>query len=169
MGRKWVENLIVEDAKLMFKNFSGKKDIYNGEGERSFNVVLRNTKEQPDLVDSLIEDGWAIKVREPRTPDEDFLYRLPVKVRFDKYPPEVYLVKGRKKELLDETTIGDLDKYRFTRVDLEINPSFWDINGKSGMTAYLRSGFFTVEESPFASRYADYEDAGVDDDYCPFD
>ena len=47
---------MVEDARLIFKNFKGKEGPYNKEGDMNFAVVLdEKTAEQ------MLKDGWNVR------------------------------------------------------------------------------------------------------------
>lgn len=144
------KDLVIEGAKLIFRNFSGKGDQYNREGDRNFNVII----DDENIAKRLAEEGWNIKVRPPREEGDDTLYRMPVKVNFDSdYPPKIWLVTKRATNLLNEDTVGDLDFAEIRNADLIISPYHWEVNGASGIKAYLKTMYVTIEEDVFADKY----------------
>ena len=88
--------------------------------------------------------------------DMPFMH-LPVKVKFNDRGPAVYLKSGGNMRKLDESTVGLLDNVDILSVDLDIRPYDWDVNGKSGRTAYLQSICVTQDVDRFAQRFAEEE------------
>jgi len=145
------KDLIIEGAKIIFRNFSGKPDEYNREGDRNFNVII----EDPDMAKRLADEGWNIKVRLPKEEGDEPLYRLPIKINLKgEYPPKIWLVTRKANTLMTEETIGSLDYAEIKNVDMVITPYFWEVNGKKGIKAYLKNMYVTLEEDPFADKYS---------------
>ena len=142
--------LQIDDAKIIFRNFEGRGDKYNREGDRNFSLLI----EDPDTADALSEKGWNVKIKPGRDEDEGPFMRLPVKVKFTDYGPNVYLVTGDRRNELDEESIGCLDNIDIESVDLDIRPYDWDVNGRTGRTAYLQSMQVVQRIDRFAARYA---------------
>ncbi len=55
----------IEDARLIFRNFTGKEGQYNNEGARNFSVILTD-----DVAVEMLRDGWNVKYLEPREEGE---------------------------------------------------------------------------------------------------
>ena len=146
--------LQIDDAVLMFKNFEGRPDKFNREGDRNFSIRI----DDPEMADALIEQGWNVKIKPPRDDDEGPFMRLPVKVKFSDYGPRV-LLKGIKPDPieLDEESIGMLDQIDIEVADLDIRPFDWEVNGRTGRTAYLQGGHIIQKIDRFAARYSNME------------
>lgn len=146
----------IDEARIIYRNFAGAPSKFNREGDRNFAVVI----EDQDIAEALTEKGWNVKIKPPREEgDEPFMF-LPVKVKFNERGPRVYLqnsLGGRNRVTLDEDTVGILDNVDITNVDLDIRPHDWDVQGKTGRTAYLQSICVTQEVDRFLERYAEQE------------
>lgn len=145
--------LQVDDAVLIFKNFEGRGDKFNREGDRNF--ALRIFDEE--VADRLIDEGWNVKKKPPREDDDAPFMYLPVKVKFNDRGPKVYLKSGARVNELDEESIGIIDDIDIERIDLDIRPYDWEVNGKEGRTAYLHGMDVVQRIDRFAARYAEEE------------
>ena len=138
--------LQIDDARIIYRTFAGRGDKYNREGDRNFAVLIPDE----EIADELTRRGWNVKVKPPREEgDTPFMYR-PVKVKFNDRGPSVYLRTGRVQNRLEEEDIGRLDRIDIIGVDLDIRPYDWEVNGKTGRTAYLQSICVTQDVDRFA-------------------
>lgn len=139
--------LQVDDARIIFRNFRGEGSKFNREGDRNFALLI----DDQGVADALIKEGWNVRIKPPREEgDSPFMY-LPVKVKFSEYGPRVYLRSGNATNRLDEESIDCLDNIDILGVDLDIRPYDWEVQGKTGRTAYLQSICVTQEVDRFES------------------
>ena len=156
--------LQIDDARIIFKNFEGRGDKFNREGDRNFSLLI----EDPDTADAMIKEGWNVRIKPARDEDEPPFMRLPIKVKFSDYGPNVYLITGDRRNELDEESIGCLDNIDIESVDMDIRPYDWEVNGKTGRTAYLQSMQVVQRIDRFAAKYADMRSNNIDDESAPF-
>lgn len=142
--------LQIDDARIVYRNFSGEGDKFNREGDRNFSLVI----DDQELADQLIADGWNVKIKPPRDEDDIPFMHLPVKVKFNDRGPTVRLISGENCVYLNEGTVGCLDDIDIIRIDMDIRPYDWTMNGKTGRTAYLHGISVEQEVNRFAKRYA---------------
>lgn len=140
-----------EDAELIFKNFAGREDRFNREGDRNFAIVV-----PPDVAQQMEQDGWNIKWLEPRDPDEGEEARaiISVAVSYKSRPPRVTMINSVGRTILSESMLELLDYADIELVDVLIRGYDWDVNGKQGTKAYLQTMFVTVHEDELERKYA---------------
>ena len=144
--------LQIDDAVIKFRNFSGRGDKYNREGDRNFALVI----EDEETANALRAEGWNVKIKPPREEGEDPRMHLLVKIKFNDRGPNVYLKSGDRVTQLDEESIGCLDNIDILAVDMDIRPYDWELaDGKCGRTAYLQSMHVTQKVDRFAARYGE--------------
>ena len=122
------ENLVIENARLLFRNFSGRESKYNRAGQRNFCVYIEDAADAQKLID----DGWNVRVRPPRELK---------KVKLDEASIDT----------LDFAEIRNVD-LTIRPYNWVIQEG--TKNEKSGVKAYLRSLYVVIEEDEFAEKYA---------------
>lgn len=149
-------NLVFENCKICSRNFSGKPTQYNKNGGvREFSVMIYDIP----FAERLIADGWNVKIYIPRdmsgNQNGDAVGYLNVAVNFSNIPPRIVMVTSTRQTPLDEETVGMLDYAEIQNVDLEIRPYNWEVNGKHGVKAYVKTMYVTIYEDAFAGKYGD--------------
>ena len=127
--------LQIEDARIIYRNIAGIGSKYNREGDRNFAVIIPNQ----EIADELIADGWAVKIKPPRDEDDSPFMYLPVKVKFNNRGPAAYVKSGNSVQRLNQDTIGMLDEIDIQSVDMDLRAYDWEVNGKTGRSAYLQA------------------------------
>lgn len=142
---------------IIFRNFAGNPDKFHRGGQMpNFWIVLT-----PEKAAELSDIGMNVREKENR--DGDMEYRLQVFIRFDNFPPTVIKVCGNNQIKLDEDTIADLDRDVIEKIDLAISPYRYEMEGRTGIKAYLNKGYFTIVEDRLDRLYS----ANFDDDDQP--
>lgn len=161
MARAMINALNISGAKLKFKNFSGKESKFNKSGARNFCVDL-----DPEDAQKLLAEGWNVRIT-PATDEFPESCYLQVSVNFDgDFPPKILMINSTGKHLLNRDNVDQLDYADIAGADLVIRPYCWEVNGKTGVKAYLKAMYVTIEEDVFAQKYASLE--GPDEDTVPF-
>ncbi len=156
MNAREIPPLNIKGARIVKKNFAGRAEDYNREGNRYFTIRI----DDPTLAESLIEDGWKIREGKRRTEDEDPRWFMDVKVQFNEYfPTKICMYSGDRRKELNEETCPVLDRARIINADMTIRARYWEVNGKTGYKAYLKVLHATIEEEdPWADAYAQYDE-----------
>ena len=143
--------LQIDNCRIVYRNFAGRGDKFNREGDRNFAIVIPDE----DLANRLIDEGWNVKIKAPREEGDDPFITLKVKVKFNNHGPNVYLRSGKNKVRLTEETIGCLDDMYIDHVNLDIRPYDDEINGRPFRAAYLQS--MEVYQNTAMDRFAEEE------------
>lgn len=149
------KTFMVEDAQIIFRNFTGKEGQYNREGDRNFAVILDH-----EIAHQMEEDGWNVRYLQPREEGEQETPYIQVSVNFNNRPPRVVMLTSSSRTNLDEGSVEVLDWADIQTADLIARGYEWTVNGKSGVKAYLQSLFVTIEEDALERKYAINADSG---------
>lgn len=150
-----IKTFMVEDAQIIFRNFTGKEGQYNREGDRNFAVIL-----DPVIAKNMEEDGWNVRYLAPREEGDAETPYIQVSVNYNNRPPRVVLLTSTTRTQLDESMVEVLDWADIKTADLIARGYEWTVNGKSGVKAYLQSLFVTIEEDALERKYAINENPG---------
>lgn len=148
MADNAAKTFMVEDAPIIFRNFSGKEGQYNRQGDRNFSVIL-----PMELAAQMLEDGWNVRYLEAREEGDENTPYISVSVNFKNRPPRVILLTSTSRTQLDEDSVETLDWADIRTADLIARGYDWNVNDKTGTKAYLQSLFVTIEEDALEQKY----------------
>lgn len=156
-----IQNITFEGARLVFRNFSGVEGQFNRKGDRNFCLILEH-----DAAEQMAEQGWNIKTLKPREEDELPQPYIQVTVKFPDErsrarPPKIVMLTSRGKTPISEEMVDVLDWAEFSNVDLIIRPYEWEVNGKTGVKAYVKTLFVTIQEDDLDRKYIDVPDSAT--------
>lgn len=146
----------MDDAQIKYRNFTGRKGPYNAEGDRNFCLDL--TGEDIDL---LMTQGWNVKWTKPKEDGDEISPYLPVSIKYVFKPPRIVVVKSNGQTNLTEDMLDILDYVEFTTVDLIVRGWWWDVQGKGGRKAEVKTMFATIYEDELERKYSQMEEERV--------
>lgn len=152
-----MNNLTIRNARIIFRNFAGKASKFSTEGRRTFSVLI----DDQNLAKSLMDDGWLLKPLRKRDENDPQNYHLPVTVYFGNYPPKVVMINGKNQVDLDESTISMIDYQDILNINLTIRPREYNIAGRRGIKAYLKTMVVTVQEDELLTEIGDLNEEDV--------
>lgn len=147
----------IEDARIFKTNFTGREGIYNRPGSKNFLVAL-----DPQDAKQMDADGWNVKWPKPGEEDEKDPF-ISVQLGYSGgRPPLVVMITSSGRKTLNEKEVEILDSLDLGTVDLICNASHWENSTGSGIKAYLKTMFVTIEEDALMRKYG-MSDIGVGD------
>ena len=149
--------LIMEDARIVFRNFAGEEGMYNREGDRNFCVLL-----EEETAQDMLEDGWNVKRLKPREGNDIGTAYIQVSVGFKGRPPRMVMITSQGRTDLGEDECILFDWADILKCDLIIRPYHWNVNGRTGVKAYLKSIFVIINEDYLELKYADVPVAQIE-------
>lgn len=165
-----MNNVIIENAEIIFSNFSGREGRYNREGNRCFSVMVPDES----LAMQLKEDGWNIKERFINDEPTGRYYINGVNINFDYYikPVIVYVSNGNEivltEELLNSGIAAQLDGRGAERYDVSIRPSARKRpDGTVGIKGYVDEMRIVAKKSLFGQHTENNYEL-PDDEALPF-
>lgn len=154
------DNILIEDARITFKNFSGVGGQYNPEGRRNFTVLL-----DKDAAAYLRGEGWNVRTLTPKDPSDEPQDILQVFLNYkcpERFRPKVVLMQNGRKSVLDEDSVSILDWADIETVDIMIRPYNWEMAGKTGIKAMVSSLYASVVPDELELKYYDVPDSAQD-------
>jgi len=148
------DSVVLKDVRLVFKNFAGKEGKFNSAGDRNFGVLLDDK-----LARAMAKDGWNVKWLKPRDEGDEEQAFIRVSVSYKVRPPRVVMITSNGRTPLHEEQVEMLDWADILKVDLVISPYRWEVGENTGIKAYLKSMFVTIDEDPLEREYAAVENS----------
>lgn len=142
------QNVTLEDIVIAFRNFAGKEDVYNREGDRNFAIILR-----PEEEANLVANGWNVKYLKEREEGDGQQAYIQVAVSYKSRPPKIVMLTTRGKTHLSEDEVELLDWADIETADCVLNPYDWAVGGKSGRKAYLQALYVKIEENYLEAKW----------------
>lgn len=143
-------SILIEDAKLLFRNFAGIAREFNSEGDRNFSVVL-----EPELAKKMLAAGWRVKQLKAREEGEEGDYHLKVKVNYKTgRPPRCVQITSKNRVELGADEVSMFDVADIQKADIIIN-GYWNDMSGGGYTGYLKTAFITLNEDELELKYGD--------------
>lgn len=168
-----LDRVKLDSCELIFRNFSGTGGKFNREGNRNFCVILSEEEGK-----ALKASGWNVKQRPPREDGEILPPYMKVSIGTDSF------LKGRTKiyrmdvdvdgtprrdgngdivkAVLTPETVGQLDSAYIVDAQVILSPYYYDIQGRSGISAYVDEMTVVVQMDPWTAKYEDFNPENPD-------
>lgn len=156
-------NLMIENGRIMWRNFSGAAGRFNQEGERFFTLFLNH-----DDAPALEADGWPVKYLKPREGEDELPQPfLRVKIKFSTNPKAkptlLVMITGKNKTQLPPEMAAVLDYVDIEKADLSIRKWAGNFNGNDFVSVYLNSIYVTIRQDALEIKYADYDEVSLEE------
>ena len=143
--------IAIEHAEIRFKNFEGSPDKFHPDGYPYGIFAVFLDEESAAMVASA---GFNVKSFGGSDDQGEPQLYLNVKVSRKFFPGDIHKIVGDSDILFDPDTICGLDHSDIIDAGVVINPYHYDVNGRTGVTAYLDNGsYFELMPSPFAAKF----------------
>lgn len=150
----WIPELEIANAQIKwaFSHFDGREDTFNAEGDHNFTIII-----PADRVQELKDQGWAIREMPGYEEGDPPEFLLKVKISYKYEDPKIFLIKGNRKYRCDKRDLADITRATTENIDVIVTPSRWVHGANSGVSAYAKELYATVQQSRFAAAYQDME------------
>lgn len=148
-------NRTLEDIDIAFRNFAGKEDVYNRQGDRNFAILL-----DPQTADSMLAEGWNVKYLREREEGDGQQAYIQVAVSYKSRPPKIMMITSKRMTPLTEDEVELLDWADIETADCTLFPYEWAVNGKSGVKAYLHALYVKIEEDYLQAKWTAFIEDG---------
>lgn len=143
------KTFVIEDAQIIYRNFSGAPTPFDQQGgKRTFAVVL-----DKKTADAMAVDGWNVKCKPAREEGEEEFCFIEVTVNYKQRPPKIVVLTDTSATTLTDDTVAMLDWADIRKLDLVAREYQWAVGANSGIKAYLKSMFVTIDEDPLEKKY----------------
>lgn len=152
IARQQAKTILIDDVRVMFRNFSGKPGQFNAAGQRNFHILLPQEAAQ-----DLESQGFNVKYLKAREEGEVPQAHLKINVNLtSNIPPKIIVVNSKGRRQLTEDMMDMLDWAEFEKVDLIFAryQREWP-DGRTTVTAYLQTFFGFIREDELELRYND--------------
>lgn len=153
-----IPRVMIEEGRIIFRNFAGREGQYNREGDRNFGAIIPDE----NVALQMQSDGWNVKQLKQREPEDPITYWVPVAVSYRHRPPRVVMVTSRGRTHVPEDMIDMIDYADIRKVDMLLNPYSYNVNGRSGVKAYLHALYVHINEDELELKYADIPEVDLD-------
>jgi hypothetical protein len=147
------KNVVIENAVIAFRNFAGREDKYNKEGDRNFAILL-----EQDRAEEMLVAGWNVKFLNAREEGDIPQAYIQVSVSFKNKPPKVAMITSKNITYLLQDDVGMLDWVDIEIADVELNAYEWVVGAKSGVKAYAKSVWIKILEDYLQDKWTAWID-----------